>query len=259
MNYFRHKHVLITGASSGIGREMALQLAAAGASLYLAARRMEQLEEVKKACNNTVCQLFYLDLENSESIVQLVQQLQQQQVQLDMVVHNAGISQRSLAVETPVEVDRRIMEINFFGPVQLTKQVLPLLAPGAHQAVVSSMVGLMGFPLRSAYAASKHALHGFFESMQVENPDMKISIICPGRIQTGISRNALTAAGTPHNHSDSGQANGMPVEKCVKQILRAIEKNKKLTLVGGKELLLLRIKKYFPPLYYKIARNIDPT
>jgi dehydrogenase/reductase SDR family protein 7B len=125
-------------------------------------------------------------------------------------------------------------------------------------AATSSISGKFGFPLRSAYAASKHAICGFFESLRAEvyNDNIKILIAFPGRVKTDISKHALTKDGTPHNKMDDGQNFGISAEKCAKKYIRAIQKDKKEVLIGGKELLMVYIKKYFPKLFYKLAHKI---
>ena len=125
--------------------------------------------------------------------------------------------------------------------------------------VTSSISGLFGFPLRSTYCASKHALFGFFESLELENENIKVTFLIPGRINTPISKNAILGNGSTYSKMDSGQAGGMDVDKCARIALRAIAKGKRRKLIGGKELLMVYIKKFIPPLFYKLARNISAT
>jgi short-subunit dehydrogenase len=164
--------------------------------------------------------------------------------------------------ETPLENDRRIMEVNFFGVVALTKALLPhMLANGGGQlAAASSLVGKFGFPYRSAYAASKHALHGFFESLAVENHpnNIRVSMLIGGRIQTNISKFAINKEGREHGQMDPGQANGISAEKAAQQILRGLKKERAEIPVGGSELLILKIRRFFPALHRRIVRKIKP-
>jgi dehydrogenase/reductase SDR family member 7B len=178
---------------------------------------------------------------------------------IDIMLHNGGISQRSLVRETSIEVDRKLMEVNFFGTVALTKALLPhfLKRKSGHFAVISSLVGKFGSPYRSAYAASKHALHGFFDSLRAElfKENIAVTMICPGFIKTQVSVNALTADGSPLNFMDDAQANGMSAETCAHKIYNALHKQKEEVNIGGKEILAVYVKRLFPSLFSKIIRK----
>jgi short-subunit dehydrogenase len=180
-----------------------------------------------------------------------------------MLFNNGGLSQRSTAAETTLEVDRRIMEINYFGNVALTKAVLPFMQQqkSGHIIAISSVAGKLGFFLRSAYSASKHALHGFYESLLLEEEknNIYVTIACPGKINTNISINALNASGNTHGVMDHNQETGMPVEECVSQLLKAVASKKKEVLIGNKEILAVKIKRLFPTLFWKIIRKQSPT
>ena len=180
---------------------------------------------------------------------------------IDYLLLNGGVSQRSLAYDTPIEIDRKLMEINYFGNIALAKAVLPQMIrqQNGHIIVVSSIVGKFGFPLRSAYAASKHALHGFFETLRAEHKkdNIKVTIVIPGRVKTNISINALNKEGKQHGVLDSGQEKGISATSCSKQIIRAIKNNKKEQLIGGKELFMVKIRKYIPCLFYKIVSEVE--
>lgn len=178
---------------------------------------------------------------------------------IDVLINNAGRSQRSLAKETPPEIDRNIMELNFFSVVELTKLVLPqMLKNGSgHIVVISSIAGKLGFSMRTAYSASKHALQGYFESLRTElaNDNIKVTIVSPGRIKTNISVNAVTKDGSPYNIMDEGQANGMNAALCAAKIVKAIKERKEL-LVGKTEILMVHIRRFLPSLYYKLVTRI---
>jgi short-subunit dehydrogenase len=175
----------------------------------------------------------------------------------------AGVSQRSSDEDISLETIRRIFEINFFGTVALTKTVLPYMkAQGyGHIAVTSSIVGKFGFPMRSAYSASKHALHGYFETLRAElhGKNISITIIIPGRVNTAISDNALTGDGKRWGKRDAGQAGGFPAKKASKIILKSISKKKKEVLVGGKDLIMVHLKRFFPGIFWRIVHRISPT
>ena len=118
---------------------------------------------------------------------------------------------------------------------------------------------MFGFPLRSAYSASKHALHGFFETMQLEEPLLSITLVCPGRIRTDISLSAITSDGSKHGVMDDAQLNGIPADVCAKKIIRAIHNRKKLMVIAQKEHILLFFYRYMRPLFYIVARRIKPN
>src|SRR3954471_12704788 len=163
MNIFHNKVVWITGASSGIGEALAKTFSKKGAKLVLSSRRIEELERVKKALNISEDRIFILplDLTTTTHIDSLTQQVIQRFGQIDILVNNGGISQRSLTKDAPIDIDRKIMEVNFFGTVALTKSVLPyfLKQQAGQFIIISSISGKFGFYFRSAYSASKHALH----------------------------------------------------------------------------------------------------
>ncbi|MCP3928039.1 MAG: SDR family oxidoreductase [Bacteroidetes bacterium] len=260
MNY-EHKIVWITGASSGIGKAMAEEYAQKGAFVILSSRNVEKLQAIKDGIGSQGA-VVPLDLSDENSIMRAVEEVMKKYEKVDILVNNGGISQRSLVVETPLEVDRKLFEVNYFGNIALTKAVLPYMIKnkGGSIGVISSITGKFGFPLRASYAASKHALHGFYETLRAETQDhgINVTIICPGRIKTDISINALNKRGEPSGEMDPGQANGMPAEKCAAKIVRAIEKNKKEVLVGGTDIIMVYIRRFLPFLYYKIVSKIDP-
>jgi short-subunit dehydrogenase len=155
------------------------------------------------------------------------------------------------------------MEINYFGTIALTKAVLPFMIKqrSGHILATSSITGRFGFPLRSAYSASKQAIHGFFETLHLENRKNNIrgSVIIPGRVRTMISFHALNSEGREHGKLDAGQAGGITPEKAAKQIIRGIRRNKREILVGSSELIMLFIRRYLPFLFFRIADRINST
>ncbi len=263
--FFTDKIVLITGASSGIGEAMAYELAKQNAKLVLASNQPEELKRVKNKCleMSANCEELYLDLGDSNSIELFAEKAINIYGGIDVLINNGGISQRAKAVDASLELDRKIMEINYFGQIALTKAILPhmIQQKSGYIATTSSISGIFGFPLRSAYAASKHALHGFYETLRSEvyEHNIKVLIAFPGRVQTNISLHALNEKGEAHGKMDEGQAGGISAEKCAKKYLRAIQRDKKEVLIGSKELLMVHIHKYFPKLFYNLARKIDPT
>lgn len=257
---FNQKIVWIIGASSGIGEELAIQLSNAGAKIILSGRKQDLLIGVQQRLRNPDQHFVLpLDLEHSDNAAENTRLIIEKYGQIDYLFNNGGLSQRSNADETSMEIDRRIMEINYFGNIAYTKAVLPYMIQkkAGHIVVISSIAGKFGFFLRSAYAASKHALMGFYESLLLEQEknNVHVTIVCPGKINTNISLNALNASGQAHGVMDHNQATGMPVDTCVKQILKAVELKKKEVLVGNKELLAVKIKRFFPALFWKIIRK----
>lgn len=258
MGFFTNKVIWITGASSGLGEELALQLSRENARLILTARNREALARVQQRAGGE-CFLLPADLEKDD-LSELSDAALKAFGHIDILINNAGVTQRSMAEETRLDVDRRLMEINFFAPITLTKNLLPHFRARQTGKVVavSSMAGLMGFPLRTSYAAAKHALQGYFETLQVEHtiPGFSALIVSPGRVNTPISLHALTATGEAHNKMDKGQANGIPVETCARKILAGMRDGKKQVIIARSERLLWVFHKLWPSLYYLIARKV---
>lgn len=260
---FKDKVVWITGASSGIGEALSIAFAAAGARLILSARRTDELQRVKRSLqvSDKDCLILPLDLEQPESFPNKVSQVLNYFNRLDIVVHNGGISQRSWIKDTPLAIDHKVMAINYFGPVALTKAILPhfLEQKQGHFVVISSLVGKFGTPLRSAYAASKHALHGFFDSLRAETwrESIQVTIICPGYIRTDISVNAITDTGEKHNRMDKNQQQGMAPEVCAEKILQAVAGGKQEVVIGGKETLSIYLKRFLPGLLNRLVKKIN--
>jgi dehydrogenase/reductase SDR family protein 7B len=263
--FYKGKVIWITGASSGIGAELARQLSEYNARLILSSRRKEELERVKASLKTSPedIHIVPLDLSDPDSLEAKAREAESIYGRIDMLINNGGVTQRAMVMETPVEVDRRIMEINYFSGVILTKCVLPgMLARGSgHITGISSVTGKFGFPLRSAYAASKHAMAGFYESAGAEyyHQGLRTMMVYPGRINTNISLGAIGPDGKPYNKMDPGQQNGTPVERCAKEIICGIRKNKREVFPGGKEVLLIYIRRWFPRLAFRLARKVERT
>lgn len=264
MSIWKDKVVWVTGASSGIGAEIASQAAEAGASVILSARNESKLQEVQQSIQDPDKHLVLpLDLSQSENFADLVKQVMAKYGRIDVLVNNGGLSQRSEVHETPLEVDRRIMEVNYFGNVALTKAVLPVFREqkSGRFIVISSIAGKFGFFLRSAYSASKHALHGFYESLMLEEEknNIKVLLVCPGKINTPISLNALNSEGKSHGVMDHNQETGMPVDECVRQLFKAVAKDKKEVLIGNKEIKAVTLKRFLPKMFWKVIRKQSAT
>ena len=261
MYSFKHQYTLITGASSGIGEAIAYRLAALGSDLLLVGRNLERLQRVAERCRalGAAATVACVDMNSAPSIDAFADQILAADRPFDCILLNAGISQRSKALETDMQVDRDIMQTNLFGPVQLAKRLAPhLRSHRTRIAVTSSISGLFGFPLRSAYCASKHAQFGFFESLELENPTVSVTFLIPGRIRTDISRSAKLGDGSNYGQMDNGQQNGMSVERCARIAVRAIARGNRRKLIGGKELIMVYLKRWCPPLFFILARRVNP-
>jgi dehydrogenase/reductase SDR family member 7B len=253
--------IWITGASSGIGKALTNLYAKRGASLIISSRNEQELNAIKASSPNPdKINVLPLDLENQENFPSICATALAAFGQIDVLINNGGISQRSLAAETQLEVDRRLMEINFFGTIALTKALLPYFVSRkkGHFVVVSSLVGKFGSPFRSAYAASKHALHGFFDSLRAEQVSngIKITMVCPGFIRTQVSVNALTGDGAVLGLMDEAQENGMKPEACAEAIASAIQQGKHEVLIGGREIWGVHLKNFFPGIFNRLISKV---
>ena len=258
---FENKAVWITGASSGIGEALAYAFARAGSRLVLSGRNAETLETVRAGCDRPdEHSVFPFDLADSVAVKSVVP-LVLAQGPIDILINNGGISQRARADETTLEVDRRFMEVNYFAAVTLTKAVLPgmIARESGHIVVVSSMAGKFGFPGRSAYAASKHALHGFFDVLRSEVHDagLRVTIVCPGYIRTELSNNALRGDGSKHGIMEENLQKGLEPSVLADKILEAVRRNRDEVYVGGRELLGVYIKRFFPRTFNRIVRGFS--
>jgi short-subunit dehydrogenase len=249
---FQNRRVWITGASSGIGEALALALHRAGAKLILSARREDELKRVQSACGGEPSTLILpMDVTNAEELPGKTQQALKIFGGIDVLVLNAGITQRSRTRETDESVYRRLMEVNFFGPEAMARAVLPamLAQKSGHIVVISSVAGKFGVPMRSGYSATKFALHGFFEALRAEEErnGIHVTMVCPGYIRTDISLSALRGDGRKHAKMDSELAQGMPADECARQILKGIaEKKKEIVVAAAREKALVYIKRFFP-------------
>src|SRR5262252_5712010 len=254
---FQDRIVWITGASSGIGEALAHAFHQAGARLILSARREDELRRVQAQCGGeALAKILPLDVTKADDLQDKAHIALEMFDGVDILVNNAGITQRSLVKDTEIDVYRKLMEVNFFGAVALTKAVLPSMVENkaGHIVIISSLVGKFGTPLRSGYAAAKHALHGFFDSLRAEvgHSGIKVLLVCPGYIRTDISLHALRGDGGVHNKMDPGQARGMPVERCAEEILRAIAKGKEEIYVGGRDKYIVYLKRFFPHMFSRM-------
>lgn len=262
---FDSQVVWITGASSGIGEALAYEFAAKGAKLILSARREDELTRVKNTCvaaevSPDNIMILPLDVTDEAALGGKVQTAKDRWGCIDMLLNNAGISQRSLCIDTNMETYRRLFEVDVFGLIALTQKVLPIMLAqkSGHIAVTSSVAGKIGAPQRTGYCAAKHAMMGFFDALRSEvgSSGIKVTTITPGYIRTAISENALKGDGSEFGKVDTNIAGGMDVKKCAQVIMRGFEKGKKEIPVGeGMEMKALLIKRFFPNLLFKMVER----
>lgn len=258
---FSDQVVWITGASSGIGEALARRLAADGATLVLSARRGDELERVRRSCARAEAhRCVSFDLTQPDTFPAIAAGVLQEAGRVDVLVNNGGISQRSLALHATAASERQIMEVDYFAPVALTKAILPsMLERRSGQIVVlSSVMGYLGTPGRSSYAAAKHALHGYFDSLRAEiwRQGVAVTLVCPGYVRTSIAANALGPDGRTNARKESSIDGGIPPERCAAVIARAIAARKREVYVGGKEVVGIYLQRFVPGVLARIVRKM---
>jgi dehydrogenase/reductase SDR family member 7B len=262
--YYKDKIIWITGASSGIGEALTKKLASWDATLIISSNRPDELERVRKECGAKEEKVVILpiDLSIPDQVDKTAEKALKLFGKIDFLFNNGGISQRSLATETSIETDRKIMEINYFSGIILTKKLLPSMIQRGfgHIIATSSLTGKFGLPYRSAYAASKHAVQGYYESvwMEFHNKGIRTTVVFPGAVKTNISIEAIGPGGIAHGKMDDIQAKGISPEKCALDILKGVRKNKREIFTGSKELRGVYIKRFFPGLFYKLIVKTNP-
>lgn len=253
------QRVWVTGASSGLGRAMALQAIAAGAQVVVSARRQDALERVRaESAHPERARIVTLDQADLDRSTAAAREALAAFGGLDVIVLNGGISQRSLALETALKVDQQLMTVNYLANVAMIKAILPALIaqPAASIGVVSSLVGVVGSPYRTGYAASKHALHGFFDSLRAEIPEtVSITMVCPGFVRTNVSVNALTGDGTALGTMDDAQARGLHVGPVAERALAAILARRREIYIAGPEGKAVWLQRFAPGLLARMLRR----
>ncbi len=264
MKTLKGKVVWVTGASSGIGEALVYQLAKQKAIVVLSARREGELERVRKGAGLPEEQslIVPLDLADESGFPSAYLKVKQRFQQVDILINNGGISQRDYFINTDTSTIHRLMDVNFFGTVGLTKEVLPdMVARKSGMIVgVTSVTGKYGTPLRSIYAASKHAIHGFLDALRAEHhkDGLQVLIVAPGYVKTNLSYNAVLGDGSPQNAMDPGQASGISPEKCARLMIKAIKKGKREIYPSGtKELAGVYLKRFFPGLMAGLVRKVN--
>ncbi|MBK7407537.1 MAG: SDR family oxidoreductase [Saprospirales bacterium] len=262
---FNDQLIWITGASSGIGEGLAKAFSRRGARLILTARRMEELARVRAACADPEKVWIYpLDMADHDRMPALVRQVTEKLGPVDILVNNAGMTSRGLAVETKLEVDKRMMDVNYFGPVALTKALLPQLLERKKGLIIvmSSVIGKFGTALRSSYAPPKHALHGFFDSLRGEvwADGIRVVLVIPGYVGTQITMKGLKGDGSTMNEKGDGQHKAMSPEDFSEQLIRALDSSKEDILIGGfREMAAVYLKRFFPRVLSSILKKAKLT
>ncbi|MDB5241228.1 MAG: short-chain dehydrogenase [Spirosoma sp.] len=265
MSFFSNSVVWITGASSGIGEAVARALAKQGAKLVLSARREDELKRVAIQTGLPLADVLVLpmDMTDTTSLPAHAETVRQRFGRIDYVFQNAGITQRGSVANTDLSVYKQLMEVNFFGAVALTKAVLPLMLEQGHGhfVVTSSVAGKIGTKQRSGYCASKHALHGFFDALRAEIYDagLRVTLVCPGYIQTPISLNALGPNGQAHGKMDQHQEKGMNPDRFALELLRAVSQQQEEVYIGGSETYGIYLKRFLPSILSRILRKREET
>lgn len=254
MKDFKGKVVWITGASSGFGEAMVYAFANQGAKLILSARRLEELKRVQANVKEAL--ILPLDLADNDSFEEKTIEAIKAFGHIDVIVHNGGIAQNALAIETTSEVQRRIMDIDFFSYTELTQHLLPhfIERKSGHIVVVSGVLAKVAMPMRSSYCAAKAALHGYFDSLRAEliNDNIDVTVLVPSFLNTNLTSKALDAKGEISGRQAA--SSGCSVEKAANQVLKAVSKKKYEAFIGSndKGRVLLWLSRVFP----NIAKNI---
>lgn len=261
-NYYQGKKIWITGASSGIGEALALSLSEQGAELIVSGRSEDKLQLLAaqlKVLGTTSVEALAFDLGRMEDREEAVLEVKKRWGAPDILVLNGGISQRSLIDETEFAVYQKLIEVDYLANVHLSKAFLEDWRRNRQGQVVvtSSLVGKFGTPYRSGYAAAKHALHGYFDTLRAEanSYHLKVNMICPGFIHTQVSVNALIGNGSALGEMDQAQAKGMSPSKFAEKALRAVEQNKAEVYIGGKEVLGVYLKRFLPSVFRRMITS----
>ncbi len=259
MDKFKDIIVWITGASSGIGEALAYEFSKQGAVIILSSRDKQKLEEIRERCfNSHKHTVLPLDLEDHAEYQNLVDFVIQKYSRIDFLLNCGAVSQKAISYNTQADVERKIMEVNFWGTVNLSKCVLHHMLEKTQGTIVvfSSVLGKIGIYGRSSYSASKHALHGYFDSLRCDlkkqgYKNIHIKTICPGYIKTRISYNYLDEHGEMLNFMDKDHENAMSPEAAAKKIIKKLSTTRLEFLVGGKETLSVFMKRYFQEFFLK--------
>ncbi len=256
----KNKVIIITGASSGIGKALAIQLSQRGNKLMLASRNHDKLKNVVDKLNikNKNIIGYPTNVGNAEDCLNLINHCINKFGRIDVLINNAGISMRAIFNEVNLEVIEKVMKTNFWGTVYCTKYALPYLLKSNGSLIgISSIAGHVGLPERSAYSASKFAMNGFLESIRSENMEnnLHVLIACPGFTKSNIRKKALTKDGDTQNNSPRDEKNMMTAEKVAQMIIQAMVSRKDNIIISKNGKLAIWLNKLIPKLARKLIFN----
>lgn len=263
--YVQDAVVVITGATSGLGKECAKVFYKAGAQLVLCGRNEERLKdlinELSRMPKGTIQRykphMVIFDLSDVEAVTSAAEEILHLAGKVDILINNAGISYRGTIRDTKISVDRMIMDTNYFGPVALTKALLPSMIKNkrGHIVAISSIQGKISIPFRSAYSASKHATQAFFDCLRAEMAphEIEVTVISPGYIQTNLSLNAVTGDGSKYGVMDKTTAEGTSAEEVAQIVLRAVgERSKEVLVAGLVPILAVYLRPLAPKIFFSL-------
>lgn len=260
--FFKNKTVIVTGASSGIGAQLSRQLLQAGANVILCARSEDKMKNVVESLQISPDKylIISVDFSAKPDFENIVKSILAKFPTVDIILNNAGIAQKSLVQETSEEVERRVMEVNYFANINFTKALLPhfIANKSGHIVGISSILGEIGLPFVAPYCASKHALNGYYNGLRydVEKHNIDVSIVSPGFIKTDITKKSLTGDGKRHEQDSVAQEKGMEASICAQRILQKVAKKKRQSYVGGLELLMPKFATLFPRLFHFLMKKM---
>ena len=259
---FNNKVIWVTGASSGIGKGLVEHFSKMNCKLIISARNNDKLEAIKQASKTPEnIAVIPFDLAEIDNLKTVVKTAINYFGNIDILINNGGISQRSLIVDTDISVDKKLMDVDYLGTVALSKALLPhfIKNKNGHFVVVTSLMGKFSSPYRSGYCGAKHALHGFFDALRMEHQkdNIKVTIVCPGFVNTNIAKNALIGDGSLQNKQDQATENGLTITQFCKRMVKAIQKEKFEVYIGKKEILGVYLKRFFPKLLHKFILKSD--
>ncbi len=266
--FFKDKVVWITGASSGIGEGLARALAALSSKVVISARNAEELDRVYKDCVSQGAEkadilTIRLDVTDFDAMPKAVEEVLKRFSKIDILINNAGLGQRSFAVDTTMEVYQRVMDVNVMGPIALTKAVLPIMIEqqSGHIAVTSSIAGKIGPPLRSGYSAAKHAIMGFFDALRAEVAfhGVKVSTLVSGVVKTNVVANALQGDGSAIGPEEGLMTEGLTVEEAVEIIVAKLSLEEDEIIIGeGQEVQMMHMKQKDPVAFFRMLEEPTP-
>ena len=258
-----NKVIWITGASSGIGEATVYALAKENCKLVISARRIEELNRVRSntSLSDENILVLPIDLEQHQNAKNWTKKVTDKFNRIDILINNGGISQEGFALNTSTEVEQKIMNINYFGNVALSKAVAPIMQQqqGGKIAIITSIAGKFGQAGMSSYAASKHALYGFYDSFRLElkKDNVSILLVSPGFINTNVTLNAITGDGNTFNKNSPAQENGMKADVFAEKFIRTLKSNSNHKYIGNKELLAIPFKTFFPNIFYNLIYKMS--